>query len=92
MKPDTRSLRRKERIGNLIGLVDKMLEAGEVSRAEIKRVAMVRLGEDPAYTDHILRPLVESGKYVDKEGLLSFSERVVVEKEADEVFSARPVE
>ena len=68
MKTDVRTLRRRERISNVLSLVDNMLEVGPVRLSEIRRVCMVRLGEDPAYIDHLLKPLWESGKYTRIDG------------------------
>lgn len=68
MKTDVRTLRRRERISNVLSLVDNMLEVGPVRLSEIRRVCMVRLGEDPAYVDHLLKPMWESGKYTKIDG------------------------
>jgi len=91
-------------MNNVIATAASMTEAGEVLLDEVKRVCMVRHGEDPGYVDYILRPLIGSGVFVLSTNAVGLKvlgansekrcvlEEVKVEKEADDVLTARPTE
>lgn len=89
-------------MNNVIATATSMTESGEVLLDEVKRVCMVRHGEDPGYVEYVLRPLIGCGVFVlssDEAGqkLLSSNKEknallqdIKAEVEADDILCMRP--